>query len=504
MSKINLLRSFVIERLTAAAEEILGAFERTIAEYEDERERQRRLLDMVLKPRITLHRIDYVQVSHQQHHKQERSPTLAKEEQQELWISPQEDHLPLQEVADTSESIFTPLCDGNDDSKDQPLSSQLYQTQTEGDTKPPAVPPFELIQLDVKEENLLISEPTSDHHTLSNYCYVTKSEADHTCSHLNCAEADSTWKARLKPHKKPNKCKICGKVLYNLEIFKSHMTFHTGEKPFKCTTCGRDFTWKCNMERHTRTHAGEEPFRCTTCRKMFTDESRFQRHIRTHTGEKPFRCTMCGKMFTQKSSFQRHVRTHTGEKPFRCTTCGKMFTQKSSFQRHIRTHTGEKPFRCTMCGEMFTRKSSLEMHVRIHTGERPFRCTTCGKMFTRKSHLRTHVKTHTGEKPFRCTMCGKMFTRKSSLQMHVRSHTGEKPFRCNMCGKMFTRNSDLQMHVRTHTGEKPFRCTTCGKMFTRKSHLLRHMRTHIQGRRHSDAVIVEMGSAQNVISNNMS
>ncbi|XP_056148494.1 uncharacterized protein LOC130123376 [Lampris incognitus] len=58
MSRTDLLRSFVIERLTAAAEEIVGAFERTIAEYEEERERQRRLLDMVLKPGITIHRID--------------------------------------------------------------------------------------------------------------------------------------------------------------------------------------------------------------------------------------------------------------------------------------------------------------------------------------------------------------------------------------------------------------------------------------------------------------
>ncbi|XP_056149745.1 oocyte zinc finger protein XlCOF8.4-like [Lampris incognitus] len=316
MSRTNLLRSFVVERLTAAAEEILGAFERTIEEYEDERERQRRLLDMVLKPRITLHRIDYVQLSDQQCHEQGGRPSLVKEEQQELWLSPQEDQLPSQDVADTPETIFTPLCDGNDDGKDQPLPSQLYQTKTEVDTEPPVVTLLELIQLDAKEDNVLISEPTSDHHTLSDCCHVTKSEADNTYSHQNYEEAGSTRKARLKPHKKPyNKCKICGKVLYNLEIFRIHMTFHTGEKPFKCTTCGRHFTWKHNMERHTRTHAGQKPFRCTTCGKMFTHKSSFQRHIRTHTGEKPFRCTTCGKMFTWKSHFQTHV---TSPQPREC------------------------------------------------------------------------------------------------------------------------------------------------------------------------------------------
>ncbi|XP_056149742.1 uncharacterized protein LOC130124306 [Lampris incognitus] len=659
MSRINLLRSFVIERLTAAAEEIVGAFERTIEEYEDERERQRRLLDMVLKPRITLHRIDvvelsdqqhdeqerspslakeehqelwisqqedqlplqevadtsesiftplcdgndddfvqlsdqqhgeqerspslakeeqqelwispqedqlllqevadtsesiftplcdgndddfvqlsdqqhgeqerspslakeeqqelwispqedqlplqevadtsesiftplcdgndhdFVQLSDQQHGEQERSPSLAKEEQQELWISPQEDQLPLQEVADTSESIFTPLCDGNDDSKDQPLPSQLYQTQTEGDTKPPAVISFELIQLDAKEDSFLISEPTSDHHNFSNCCYVTKSEADHTCSREICEEVGSTRKARLKPHKKPyNKCKICGKVLYNLEIFKIHMTFHTGEKPLRCTTCGKIFTQKSSFQRHVRTHTGQKSFKCTTCRKFFNHKSHFQTHMRTHTGEKPFRCTTCGRMFTQKSSLQMHVRTHTGEKPFRCTTCGKMFTQKSSLQMHVRTHTGEKPFRCTTCGKMFTRKSDLQIHIRAHTGEKPFQCITCGKMFTQNSSLQMHVKTHTGEKPFRCTMCEKMFTRKSSLQMHVRTHTGEKPFRCTICGKMFTQKSNFQTHIRTHTGEKPFRCSDCGNGFSSKWHLKRHAMIHTGERPH--------------------
>lgn len=39
-----MLRAFVNQRLTAAAEEIVGLFERTIAEYEEEFDRQRRLL----------------------------------------------------------------------------------------------------------------------------------------------------------------------------------------------------------------------------------------------------------------------------------------------------------------------------------------------------------------------------------------------------------------------------------------------------------------------------
>ena len=63
MCKVQMLRALVKQRLTAAAEEIFGLFERTIAEYEEElsrskeeNERQRKLLDAVFNPQLRLHR----------------------------------------------------------------------------------------------------------------------------------------------------------------------------------------------------------------------------------------------------------------------------------------------------------------------------------------------------------------------------------------------------------------------------------------------------------------
>ena len=50
-------REFVNERLTAAAEEIFRVVERTVVEYEEEIIRQRRLLDIMRKPELNLHRI---------------------------------------------------------------------------------------------------------------------------------------------------------------------------------------------------------------------------------------------------------------------------------------------------------------------------------------------------------------------------------------------------------------------------------------------------------------
>lgn len=57
MVPVETFREFVTERLTAAAEEIFRVFQRTVVEYEEEIDRQRRLLDVVWKPHIQSQRI---------------------------------------------------------------------------------------------------------------------------------------------------------------------------------------------------------------------------------------------------------------------------------------------------------------------------------------------------------------------------------------------------------------------------------------------------------------
>ena len=63
MSKMQLLNMFLRERLTAAAVEIFGVVEKTIVEYQEEiirskeeNERLQKMLDMVIKPHVKLHR----------------------------------------------------------------------------------------------------------------------------------------------------------------------------------------------------------------------------------------------------------------------------------------------------------------------------------------------------------------------------------------------------------------------------------------------------------------
>lgn len=54
MSQIEVLRGFVTERLTAASREILAAVEGLVAGYEQEIDRQRRQLEVLRQPPVTV------------------------------------------------------------------------------------------------------------------------------------------------------------------------------------------------------------------------------------------------------------------------------------------------------------------------------------------------------------------------------------------------------------------------------------------------------------------
>lgn len=57
MSTVSYLREIISDKLTAAAEEIFGVITKTIVDYENEIQRQRKLLDIVCKPEVKLYRI---------------------------------------------------------------------------------------------------------------------------------------------------------------------------------------------------------------------------------------------------------------------------------------------------------------------------------------------------------------------------------------------------------------------------------------------------------------
>ncbi|XP_071020072.1 endothelial zinc finger protein induced by tumor necrosis factor alpha-like [Oncorhynchus clarkii lewisi] len=344
MSKLQLLRVFLNERLTAAAVEIFGAVEKTVVEYQEENDRLRRLLRRT--PKIQLCGIDSLQLSvseeevppEQQHCEKEwKDPetTLIEEEQEEFRTNQGEEQLQGVEP-DIIKFIFTPSCVKRERDLEDPLRDlKHFGTVTH------------LKGLDIP-------------------CYPPDNQ-NNASSHGSAISSDP-----VELDSSPPMEKHCSKP--STTSIKTH----------HCRDCGK-----------TKKRLSESCF----CKKRYNSTCKLKAHVRLCHGGKSCTCPVCGKTFKLKGDLSKHMSTHTGEKPFTCGHCGKSFNRKEHLTRHKLTHTGEKPFSCGDCGKSFNRKEHLTMHKRTHTRDKPFICGDCGKSFTQKINLLTHVKNiHKGRK----------------------------------------------------------------------------------------------------------
>ncbi|XP_076583794.1 uncharacterized protein LOC143319086 [Chaetodon auriga] len=307
MSSVEYLREFVNERLTAAAEEIFGVFKKTVVEYEEEIDRQRKLLDIVWKPQIKLHRIELPQQHvckeeeapvDQQLCKQDRSSSLdgedseppqIKEEQEEVCSSQEGEQLVLKQETDTF--MLAPACE------------------------------------------------ESDHQPMSHNCDGAESQDQKGDNH---EDSGSTENAEPKAEERRNKSESHTNNGHNLNLSEIDSDAQTVKWSLKYDTYAKAFKYQSKFYGQLRRYTGEKPHSCSTCGKSFRWTSSLNAHIRIHTGEKPYSCNTCGKKFNQMSSLNSHLRTHTGEKPYLCKTCGKRFSWMSTLKKHARIHTGEK------------------------------------------------------------------------------------------------------------------------------------------------------------------
>ncbi|XP_061593469.1 zinc finger protein 664-like [Cololabis saira] len=410
MSSSGSLREFISQRLTAAAEEIFTEFEKTIVQYEEEIDRQRRLLDITWKPEIKLHRTDLCkeediaaqlcsQDGDSSLDQEKPQPPPVKEEHEELCTNSVE-LLTLKQEADTF--MVTPTRVESEHSQHKPKTHQIIaQNFLEAETQ--------------DQKRSKCDDPGAARHA--------------ELHHGNNVERfpPSESQRHADPAKKPVKCDFCGKTFQYRSKMKRHSRVHTGEKPYTCNTCGRSFSHTSALNVHSRIHTGEKPYSCKTCGVSFSHFRKLSIHMRSHADGKPYPCNLCGAGFPDISGLAQHTATHAGEKLHSCQTCGKGFRHSSTLTAHKRTHTGEKSYSCDTCGKRFTHKGNLTAHIRTHTGEKPYSCEMCGKCFTQRSVLTVHIRTHTGEKPYSCEMCCKRFRHRSTLNLHMSTHTGGKP-----------------------------------------------------------------------------
>ncbi|XP_045578312.1 zinc finger protein with KRAB and SCAN domains 5 isoform X2 [Salmo salar] len=341
MSKLQLFRMFLNERLTAAAVEIFGTVEQTVVEYQEENDRLRRLLRVT--PDIKRCRIDSLQLSltvseeevlpEQQHCEQEWSPSLGqenpelpqiKEEQEELRTSQEEEQLQGLE-ADIIEFKFTPSCVKSEcDQEDplQPFTSPQTQTVENRECDPKQVDLTPFVTVTHLKGLHIPCDPPDNHNGASSQSSAVISDPVGLNSNPPFDPSSS-----LNPN--PSIGEHCSKPST------------TSTKTHHCSDCGEMFALKADLQRHVTLYK-KRLSECRFCRIRYDSTCTLTAHILLCHSGKPCTCPVCGKTFQLKGDLSKHMRIHTREKLFKCD-CGKNFTQKSSLLTHVKEfHKGGK------------------------------------------------------------------------------------------------------------------------------------------------------------------
>ncbi|XP_063755114.1 zinc finger protein 235-like [Eleginops maclovinus] len=345
MSEMETLRMFVTDRLTAAVDDILGVFGRTVAQYQELIDRQRLQLGEL--------RCEEEEEGGGRNH-------TANQLQAVSWMKP----YPEDEI------ISVPLHHTDWVDKMETSTAHIKTEECSEDN--------EVSKPNSDFDPSAVSETAIDCHALAEF---SKPEDDEN----NSREAAGLWNPE-EAEKTEGQCSShYPEVNSSTDILQKNKPTHQPLLVFSCKVCGESF----QKNGYLLTHVLAHPTDCGVCGKHLEHTEKLKFHLRVHK-EASFCCNVCGQSFTLPGNLRIHMRIHSGERPHGCTLCGKSFGRRGTLVRHVRSHTGEKPFICTYCGRGFVEKGNLTVHQRTHTGERPYQCSLCDRRFTQLSCFYKH------------------------------------------------------------------------------------------------------------------
>nr|XP_043871573.1 zinc finger protein 287-like isoform X2 [Solea senegalensis] len=285
---------FLTEKLTAAALDIYGFVEKTITDYQEEvyrtkleNQRLQRLLDLVYKPDIRLHRADSRQID---------LPSPTQEEQQIKTECP--DHSNAKE---SSSILPHKMEEAGLRSRSVEIPAHLDNSFTDSPTQVVTVQEYKENQM----PDSLIQAVTVREHTK----YEMPSQHDQPLSSFGATPTAHAAEALPNPTNESTHF-VCGKTTGSKGQMIFHQKMHTNERPYVCHVCGTSLRLKGHLKDHLRTHTGEKPFNCFICGKHFARSTNMSKHVRNmHKESLPFKCLLCEHRCPRLVRLKQHMKT---------------------------------------------------------------------------------------------------------------------------------------------------------------------------------------------------
>ncbi|KAM4597933.1 uncharacterized protein ACJ7VT_021488 [Polymixia lowei] len=362
------LREFVSERLSAAAAEIFGEFEKTIALYQGEVTRSRDEVDH-LRRQLDLFRVKAAADQREDNSTvvaEECIPNLEQENQgPKTPVKTEESHCGLElEVQRASQTNVDLM---NRDSHCYVIKTDLEISETKEEQME--------FTIDSRELEVVILPPN-----------IVKSDKDQpdTQSTNESPPQPPGCSAAQNKSSAQDCIKVKGRQASKQGLASSNEDSSTkiqNDRSF-CHLCGKSFQYIGSLMKHIHMH-DNKVINCGACRKSYRSTKELLSHLQCAHSKTHF-CNVCGKTFSKLQALKLHSKMHAGKRQHTCQECGKAFLQKGHLIEHIRTHFGDKLFNCDICGKLFSESQDLTVHKRAHKCQRGLVVTSSTLAITSK------------------------------------------------------------------------------------------------------------------------